>query len=835
MNKEVEKHIKEGFLWPKLPERVRMVCGNSEEEYNRAFVDYAVRNQIHYKNSPVRFIVKNEKTYYEKLLQYSKHNLMLYPYHLQERMIGLRMTAFTYYISMMEEIMREEKSYDSLPNFTAADCLRLLGIGRNQYIELMNSSRSSKRFSFRRKPQYRDLLPQTPISVNIEPWWVVTVGYVTEDDIKACTPSMKSCIDKLIDNGSTTACAIDRETLDKLYMKGLIFFDVPVQNDTIVAVPPLEGFVMNRVLGDYFETLLYKIFVSIDEKTTLSELSTVLDIDLELVKNAVSVFCRLGFARLKQSFDVNTEPKVHSSWKKVKSRHVSSSSSSVLQLGPSLLDFDFSDDGENHVNSHFEDVENVNQDLEELATLSEKSEADDSTSVSSQASTVPSLPPSCNPGKRIAFLFDSSLTAFLMMGNLSPGLKSHAVTLFEVGKLTDEGIGNFIQELRKVKPVNSDEGEARRYFDHAVNLRSTVDFLRHNKDLTELFCVKEEENELNGGLGEIGLDLIRCESLRGLDQKTVARLINKNYHAVISMAPLNDEVVTNLSGNSPINEDDGENIDLDGAHWFGPSSAIINSVWFKMYLYHTTGYGPPSVLLGRGTKLSRLPSVFEDYEDLLITSFGHEPCIIPTSNALLMLSEALTHSPVLVQGYTLTWYKTEKFYLPFPVEKGLSKLKFIKDVSHCDYDEVEDVHKLSQEASLYEDIISKLDLRYTCGFVTLLRYEHRESATIGAGLDEETGVMWQLLDVNFGIPLFNKTLNEEVCRKLIDHKLCESQNAVKMLKANADLNERVENFVSNHELPNPQFGVFRMEQENVPYPEQNLMFTRKITSVFAGL
>ena len=28
---------------------------------------------------------------------------------------------------------------------------------------------------------------------------------------------------------------------------------------------------MNRVLGDYFETLLYKIFVSIDEHTSVSE------------------------------------------------------------------------------------------------------------------------------------------------------------------------------------------------------------------------------------------------------------------------------------------------------------------------------------------------------------------------------------------------------------------------------------------------------------------------------------------------------------------------------------------------------------------------------------
>ena len=40
-----------------------------------------------------------------------------------------------------------------------------------------------------------------------------------------------------------------------------------------ILVPPLEGFVMNRVQGDYFETLLYKIFVSIDEHTNVAEVS----------------------------------------------------------------------------------------------------------------------------------------------------------------------------------------------------------------------------------------------------------------------------------------------------------------------------------------------------------------------------------------------------------------------------------------------------------------------------------------------------------------------------------------------------------------------------------
>jgi hypothetical protein len=49
--------------------------------------------------------------------------------------------------------------------------------------------------------------------------------------------------------------------------------DVPIEEDDYIVLPPLEGFVMNRVLGDYFETLLYKIIVSIDQHTSVGEVS----------------------------------------------------------------------------------------------------------------------------------------------------------------------------------------------------------------------------------------------------------------------------------------------------------------------------------------------------------------------------------------------------------------------------------------------------------------------------------------------------------------------------------------------------------------------------------
>ena len=101
----------------------------------------------------------------------------------------------------------------------------------------------------------------------------------------------------------------------------------------------------------------------------------------------------------------------------------------------------------------------------------------------------------------------------------------------------------------------------------------------------------------------------------------------------------------------------------------GPVIPEVSSIWFKMFLYHTCHSGPPSLLLPRGYKISRLPKIFEQYGRLLITTWGHDPSEIPLSGALAMLIEALQHSAVLVQAHSAGTEanSAEIWNVPFPL------------------------------------------------------------------------------------------------------------------------------------------------------------------------
>ncbi|EHB02002.1 Protein FAM91A1 [Heterocephalus glaber] len=721
----------------------------------------------------VKHVKKDERKYYEELLKYSRDHLMLYPYHLSDIMVkGLRITPFSYYTGIMEDIMNSEKSYDSLPNFTAADCLRLLGIGRNQYIDLMNQCRSSKKF-FRRKTA-RDLLPVKPVGIAMEAWWVVQAGYITEDDIKICTLPEKCAIDKIIDSGPQLSGSLDYSVVHSLYNKGFVYLDVPISDDSCIAVPPLEGFVMNRVQGDYFETLLYKIFVSIDEHTNVAE-------------NAVSMYCRLGFAHKKGQV-INLD-QLHSSWKNVPSVN---RLKSTLDPQKMLLSWD---GGESR--SPVQEVSSAT----DTDTNSQEDPAD--------TASINSLSLSTGYTKRIAFLFDSTLTAFLMMGNLSPNLKSHAVTMFEVGKLSDESLDSFLIELEKVQSTG--EGEAQRYFDHALTLRNTILFLRHNKDLVAQTAQPDQPNY------GFPLDLLRCESLLGLDPATCSRVLNKNYMLLVSMAPLTNEI-------RPISSCTPQHI--------GPAIPEVSSVWFKLYIYHITGQGPPSLLLSKGTRLRKLPDIFQ----------GH---------GLYGIGETV-HVPF---PFDETELQGEFSRVSMGVHKALQTLRDKVDLQHfCGY--VTMLNASSQLASRKlsdasdekgePDLASGSDVNgSTESFEMVI-----EEATIDSATKQNSGATteaeWAPLELCFGIPLFSSELNHKVCRKIATHGLCRKESLQNLLHSSRKLSLQVLNFVHSfqegastqdiHTEPSfsSLFSQSSYADTGVPLPAKNLIFKDGVLSEWSG-
>jgi len=65
--------------------------------------------------------------------------------------------------------------------------------------------------------------------------------------------------------GRRPVSSLPSDGIRELYCEGLVRLEVPIAPFDKVAIPPLVGFVMNRVAHDPMERLLYQIFVSNDE------------------------------------------------------------------------------------------------------------------------------------------------------------------------------------------------------------------------------------------------------------------------------------------------------------------------------------------------------------------------------------------------------------------------------------------------------------------------------------------------------------------------------------------------------------------------------------------
>ncbi|KRZ71440.1 Protein FAM91A1 [Trichinella papuae] len=627
-----------------------------------------------------------------------------------------------------------------------------------------------------------------PIKVDIQPWWIVQNGSVLVNDVRDLPKEEKMVIDYVIDSGPTEVANFDMDVIQNLYKRGLIYFDVPVSKHDRIVVPTLDNFVMNRLTGDYFERTLYKIFVSMDKHTNAEQLAQVLRVDLNLVLNAISVFYRLGIAyRAPSELEIQPNRSIDVG---LNSSRKQSGEGSLVDL---LYDAVISDCSSK--------LSLQNQNIHSNASLSN---ADMCTSL-----TADSL-----ESKRIAFMFDSSLTAILMMGNLSNSLKCHAVTLFEVGKLGDESLNSFLSDLAEAPCLTDVEME--RHNEYLQVLRCTIEYLRSFAEL----------------------DLIRCGSLLGLDSAARMRLLCKNYRLLISMAPLRVDVsLVNPSAVATI----------------GSLNAEFTSPWFQLYIYKTIGNGPLSLLLRRGTRLKCLPNPFKKYSHLIVTSWAHDPTIITINSCLITINEMLQHNAVFVQATNCSLEDLQILHIPFP--EYVQKCTVDKDSTTTTTTTTRG--PLEQHPYFWK-IIELLDLTVSCGYVTMIRIGCSskldcENFKKAAGVEKKRGLMmtfgpsamnskdprktpstcnsdivdhyscWTLYDCVFGVPLFDKRLNASICEKLLTFELVNFTNAKASLTFNTKLLHQVKAFIAKYQTES--VAQSRHTDDNAaPYPEVNLLF-----------
>ena len=299
----------------------------------------------------------------------------------------------------------------------------------------------------------------------------------------------------------------------------------------------------------------------------------------------------------------------------------------------------------------------------------------------------------------------------------------------------------------------------------------------------------------------------------------------------------------------------------------GPAIPELSSIWFKMYLYHVTQNGPPSLLLPKGSRPTRLPKVFNKCNKLLVTSWGNEPSIIPVGGALTMLLDALQHSAVLIQAYTAATISnsssTTGKSIPFEHPHGVAdviKDGSIEEKSKCLTTTLPfpmktksklngSDNKLLEQHPCLKKLTSALDIEHSCGYITLINMKglnipkstnsitkddpketpengkmNKENAELleeelnncleenhekeNVKLDNDTKNVpeepncWMLLDVNFGIPLFNPELNKNICERIVSHGLLDAESLKLLGQSSRNICLRLLEFIADfQDLP----------------------------------
>ena len=144
------------------------------------------------------------------------------------------------------------------------------------------------------------------------------------------------------------------------------------------------------------------------------------------------------------------------------------------------------------------------------------------------------------------------------------------------------------------------------------------------------------------------VDVLRCESLAGLNPASLQRLLRRDYGVIVSMVPLVLPLgVVSIDGTGPVQ--------------FTPPARSAVTPWMKLLLYSVSGCGPISIALVRGQRLRRLPPPLSTCEKALVWSWDgsgvggigskYEGSLVDGRILLHCLNSLLRYSAVLVQPF----------------------------------------------------------------------------------------------------------------------------------------------------------------------------------------
>ncbi|PSC69009.1 puromycin-sensitive aminopeptidase isoform X1 [Micractinium conductrix] len=589
------RFIAGGKRYQELPDRFRATV--PEDEWRRRVKDFCIARGYSWSAS-VAQTACGEQEYYDELTRHYRLQKRLFPYHLGEYVCRhMRLSPYRYYTSVLVDSMKEDAPYDSIPNFTAADIVRIMGIGRNEYISVMVQAKSKKLMWRMNRGIVKDLLPQAPLNIQIDPWWVVHVVNLGEAEYRQLDPTEATVCHIAARPGGARYSDLNGMAVRQLYQRGLVWLDVPVRPEDHLSIPPLEGFVSNKTqisAVDPLETLLYQIFVAASDRVTVAKLADILNVDVPTLRVAISMACRLRFCR-KLDMEGGGGDGLASP----------TAAAGALAAGLDALDLD--------------------------AMLRSPEMGGDGA-----ASPTPEAHDDSGAGgSGIAFVVDAEVTGYLMMGALTPNCKKHSVTLFEGGRVYGADVINeLIEELHtSVAMSEGFEGEMKNLVAYARSLALVLE------------CVRASS-------GGRPIELLRKESLAAMPPSQAFRILSHSYSAVLPITSLafpplplsNTRAVSPVNyGPTPAAQTPWLHLALYSAVGAGPRSLVLAAGQQLRRL-------PGELLLAAGGATHALLWPF----DAGAVRAQALPVLVERPFLLFTLNEYLARTALLVQPVRLT-------------------------------------------------------------------------------------------------------------------------------------------------------------------------------------